>query len=110
MYGLRPSYEPLGADCQAGGIGGSATPIGMADMPVGIASAHGLCRFVMLEDPSDKAKTPALVPIKFLIQLASVIEPRTELLSSRTSGAKIEMVTLPSGHQTVSLVCFGQGG
>ena len=78
MYGLRPCYEPPGADCQAGGIGGSATPNGMAEVPVGIAGVPGLCRFVISEDPSEKAATPQLVPIKLLKQFDSVIEPMTE--------------------------------
>ena len=86
MVGLLPLYETNTTGCKAGGIGGSATPIGMAEMPVGIAGAHGICRLVILEDPSEKAQTPPLVPTELLKEFDSVIEPKTEFLSLRISG------------------------
>ena len=39
--------------CIAGGIGGQAKTLGVAEMPIGIAGVFGLCFFfVVLEDPT----------------------------------------------------------
>ena len=57
MFGLNHFYEPITSECKAGGIGGSATPIGMAEMPVGIVGVPGNSRYVILEYPSEEART-----------------------------------------------------
>ena len=38
--GLRPVYQPVARDCEAGGVGGSARPLMIAYMPTGIAGAN----------------------------------------------------------------------
>ena len=71
---MNPSHPTAKQD----DCGGSAVPIRMAEMPVGIAGVPGICRFVILEDPLERSETPPLVPIKLWNNVDLVIEPNTE--------------------------------
>ena len=70
----------------------------------------GLSRFVILEDPLEEARAPPLVPMKLLEAVDSLLKPKPELLSLRLAEVTTKMVTLPTGHQTASLMCFGRNG
>eukprot|EP00973_Karenia_brevis_P027294 3763452-Karenia_brevis.AAC.1 len=51
-HGLKTRFVPLLEQCEAGWNGGSAQPLAIADMPMGVAGVSGMGRSVSLEDPS----------------------------------------------------------
>ena len=47
---MRPVFEEIPPGLVAGGIGGSAKTLGIAEVPIGMAGVFGTCRFVILEE------------------------------------------------------------
>ena len=115
MHPVRRSIQhlflPKPEVCEAGGIGGSATIVAIAQMPTGIASLNGITQWVVIDDSSPDTRIPPLVPIKLLKALDSVHEAKTKRLTLREGGVSVDLVELePSEHQTASLMCFDPDG
>ena len=105
--GLRLVFEEIPPDLVAGGIGGSAKTLGIAEVPVGMAGVCGTCRFVILEDPSPKNTTPPLIPINYLKTVDAVLRPKHELMTLAEDGNSTKLVSIPrTQHQTTSTMNF----
>jgi len=107
-FGRQPVFIPLRETCEAGGIGGSARPIGLCFVPTGIAGVNGITRWCILHEEKDE-KIPPLLPIKLLKALDAVVEPAKKRMTLREANAWTELEELPSGHQTTSLMHFDDG-
>ena len=86
---MRPVFEEIPPDLVAGGIGGSAKTLGVAEVPIGMAGVCGTCRFVILEDPSPQNTTPPLIPINYLKTVDVVIRPKHEIMTLAEAGKTI---------------------
>ena len=64
VHNIVPVLRPVPENAQAGGIGGSARPLMLADMPMGLGGVNGLTRFVILADPDEHQRVPPLHPNK----------------------------------------------
>jgi len=110
-HSLKPVFQPLPETCEAGGIGGAAKPIGLCDIPTGIAGLNGLTRWVILDDSDTPNKYPPLLPIKILKLLDAVLEPAQKRMTLRTAGLCTQLEELqPSEHQTTSMLNFSSDG
>ena len=57
-HGRQPVFIPLPETCEAGGIGGSARPIGLCFVPTGIAGVNGITRWCILNEEEDQKMPP----------------------------------------------------
>ena len=111
QHGLRPLFEPIPPNLVAGGIGGSAKTLGIAEVPVGLAGVNGTCRFVILEDPCPENATPPLIPINYLKKVDAVIRPKHEIMTLAGAGKTTKLVSIPrTQHQTTSMMKFSEEG
>ena len=112
VHKLKPRFISLPPHCEAGGLGGSAKPIILADVPTGLASVNGVSRWLVVEDTSMENRVPPLIPIKLLKHLDSVIETKAGLITLRIAedSFTVKMVDLTSDHQTMSMMHFSDDG
>ena len=103
-YGLKIRWNTT-RKAQACGVGGKATVIGTAEVPVGIAGINGLIELTVVTD-----NVPMLLPIKLLKNLRAIVDLDRDVLEVKAFGAKAPMHQLPSGHMSVSVVDFAPGG
>ena len=68
-YGLRPLFMPVPENQSAGGVGGRASIVAIAKMPIGIAGVPGLMEWAVMEDTSEQDATPPLLPNVYLNRL-----------------------------------------
>ena len=61
-YKLQPVFLPVPPNTDAGGVGGSAKIIAIADFPHGFGGINGLTRWAIADDPAIGKETPPLVP------------------------------------------------
>ena len=107
-YGLQPLFFPVPENQSAGGVGGRATIVAIAKMPIGIAGVPGLMEWAVMEDVSEEDATPPLLPNVYFKQTDAIIEPRQRVMTLRgCGGAKANLIDLPSEHQTTSIMDFG---
>ena len=78
LHWLKPKYEEALPNLIDGGIGGSATTLAIAEVPIGMAGVCGTRKFVALEDPSPKNNTPPLIPINYLKTVDAVLRPNND--------------------------------
>ena len=90
---------------QACGVGGKATVLGIAEVPIGIAGVNGLIELTVVTD-----NVPLLLPIKLLKQLRAVIDLDRDILDIREYGVEAPMHALPSGHMSVDVTAFSPDG
>ena len=66
VHGLKLRFISLPPHCEAGGLGGSAKPIILADVPTGLASVNGVSRWLVVDDTSMEFRVPPHIPINLL--------------------------------------------
>ena len=103
-YGLKIRWN-TSKKAQACGVGGKATVIGIAEVPIGIAGVNGLIELTVVTD-----NVPMLLPIRMLKNLRAVVDLDTDVLELKAFGVKAPMHQLPSGHMSVSVVEFAPEG
>ena len=97
QHGLVPAYLTLPQKCEAGGIGGQARPIILADMPTGFAGCNGVTRWVVVEDTDPNNATPPLIPNRILKRLDASNEPgRNQVTLRNPLDVSYTHLTLPT--------------
>ena len=86
-------------------MGGKATVVGVAEVPIGNAGDNGLIELTVVTD-----NVPVLLPIRMLKNLRAVVDLDTDVLKLKAFGVKAPMHQLPSGHMSVSVVEFAPEG
>ena len=103
-FGLKIRWN-TNKKAQACGVGGKATVIGIAEVPIGIAGVNGLIELTVVTD-----NVPMLLPIRMLKNLRAAVDLDTDVLELKAFGVKAPMHQLPSGHMSVSVVEFAPEG
>lgn len=102
LGGLRIKWLPKTS--AAKGVGGDATCIGVAMIPVGIARVNGLLETTVVDDGG-----PLLLPVCMLVGLKAVVDLQYMKLYFKEYGVEEPMRVLPSGHVTVDVMKFDGG-
>ena len=102
-HGLQVVWSDKKA--QARGVGGEATVVGVAEVPLGIGGACGV-----LECTVVKEEVPLLLPVKLLREVEAVIDLQSDRLQLKKFDASTPMRVASTGHATVSVVDFGEKG
>ena len=103
-YGLQIRWNTQ-KRAQASGVGGRATVLGIAELPVGIAGVNGLLEVTAVQD-----NVPLLLPIKLLRQLEAIVDLDQNILHLKAYGVQTDMQEMPSGHMSVSVTSYADGG
>ena len=88
----------------AKGVGGHATCLGVALIPVGIAGVNGLLETTVVD-----GEVPFLLPIRMLTGLKAVIDLETMKMKLKEYQVEIPMHELASGHVTIDVMEFENG-
>ena len=106
-HGLQPLFVEMPENLEAGGIGGGQKVLAICLMPMGVAGTHALMEWAVIEDPSGRDPTPALLSNPFLIETDAVTESKYNRLTLRRNQCQTTMVLLPSQHHSTSMLNFG---
>ena len=95
----------LNKTAAARGIGGTATTVGVAELPLGLAGVSGILECTVISED-----VPLLLPISLMRSLGAEISLPKNTLHLTYVGALCNMNTLHSGHAAVSVLEFGPNG
>ena len=95
----------LNKTAAARGIGGTATTVGVAELPLGLAGVSGILECTVISED-----VPLLLPISLMRSLGAEISLPKNTLNLTYVGALCNMNTLHSGHAAVSVLEFGPNG
>ena len=101
--GLKVAWTDKKA--RAHGVGGQATVLGIAAIPLGIAESSGVLEATVVE-----GDVPLLLPIKMLRKLRSVVDVDHECVIFRELDRSVPMQRLASGHVAIDVLDFGKNG
>lgn len=101
--GLRIKW--MDKKAQARGIGGEASVCGVAELPIGVAGVNGVIEVTVVED-----KVPLLLSIKFLKEVAAVVDLVNQNLELRRFGKSCDLINMDTGHVGVNILHFAPGG
>ena len=100
-HGLRIKWT--GKSSQARGIGGTATTVGVCELPIGLGGVSGVLEVTVIAQDA-----PLLLPISLLRSLGAVIDLNTDEMQLVKAGGHCKLKTLPSGHSAVSVLDWGE--
>ena len=101
-HGVRIKWIPK--ESNARGVGGNATCVGVALIPIGLGGIHGILETTVVD-----GDVPLLLPVRMLKGLKAVVNMETMRLSLNAYGVEVDMHELPSGHVTVDIMQFKDG-
>ena len=102
-YGLKIKWTSK-SGC-ARGVGGAAKVAGVAEIPLGLGGVNGILEATVVED-----EVPLLIPVNLLKSIRAVVDIDTEELVMKKFDTKIPMFRMKSGHFSVSVLDFDDGG
>ena len=90
---------------QARGVGGEASVVGVAEVPLGIGGVCGVLECTVVEED-----VPLLIPIRLLRDLGAQIDLAKNEMFLKKYEVRVPLEIMPSGHATTGIVEFGESG
>eukprot|EP00435_Cladocopium_sp_Y103_P020104 s1338_g4.t2 len=101
--GLKVMWIPK--KTSAKGVGGQATVVGVAMLPIGIGGVNGLLEITVVE-----GDVPLLLPIRMMTALKTIIDLNNMTFNMKLYDVAVDMFQLASGHVAIDVMQFATEG